>query len=359
MNPLFRKFYDAMKTARKQDEIVRQAGKLARAVKSGRGGFRDLNQVRKGFRDVSRAVKSGDKMDYGRVSSFIKDTLFREMMRALGPLGSIVEAMIRPSAKAMTEDIGKELQAAADLLTKFGYEVTPPVERGSPGIGLGSPASAPSTPAQPMTPSGRPSRRPQPLETEGETVEDRPRMPAGPNGNFVTVSVNGRRFRIRKDDPLLTGEMIKVKSSNVHSIGYTWNDENPAKGTLKVRFLDKRQGRGAGRAGAGYQYFEVDPIVFVAFTKAASKGKFVWDRLRIRGTVSGHQYRYSLATLASDGYVPRAATRIGDTEYFLRRTVKGTNGKVYRSALPDREVGPYNPKPNRGQPNRGGPNRGR
>lgn len=203
----------------------------------------------------------------------------------------------------------------------------------------------------------RQQERPAPLQTEPGTPARRDAQTPEAVSNYVTINIGGRKYRIRRDDPLLTGEMIRVKSSNVHSIGYIWNSDDPAKGTLQVRFLDHRKGRSA-KAGAGYQYFAVHPEVFVSFTKAASKGKFVWDRLRIRGTVSGHQYQYSIATLASDGYTPRKARRVGDHEYFLQRTVKGSNGKVYKSQLPQRMVGPYNPSPNRGTPDRGEPNRG-
>lgn len=362
MNPLFRNFYEAMKKAGRQEDMVRSAGELVRKVKSSRGGFRDLGQVRRGFRDVSRAVKTGDKLSYGRLSQFVKDTLWNEMMRALGPLGSIVGAMLRPNAQAVTQDIERELKAAADLLQHFGYEVSPPpIDQTGSGRGMSTPKS-PAPAAQPMSPSRPPRPEPPPtLETPEPEPRQRPDHPTG---------VNGQRFRIRRDDPLLTGEMIKVKSSNVHSIGYLWNHEDPARGTLQVRFLDKRKGR-TGTAGAGYHYFEVHPAVFVAFTKAASKGKFVWDRLRVRGTVSGHQYRYSLATLSSDGYVPRKARLegggymigppgrhpAGRGEVFQRRTVTGANGRVYQSSLPERFVGFT--RPNRGRPNRGEPNRGR
>lgn len=349
MNPLFKRFAEAMAKAKHQDDAVRAAQKLIRSTRGGRS-FKDLGAVRRGMRTVSKAVKSGDRLQFGRLSQLVKDTLWNELMRGLGPLGPIVGALLRPSQQALTNNIDRELKAAMDLLNQFGYEVTPPTQRTGSETGLSTPPSTTSRVAPPMTPT-------QPLSTPGERVGEQPAIEAG-TSNYVTKVVDGRRYRIRRDDPILTGQMIKVKSSNVHSIGYIWKDSDPARGTLQVRFLDHRKGRGANRAGAGYQYFEVHPKVFVAFTTAASKGKFVWDRLRIRGTVSGHQYRYSIATLASDGYVPRKARRIGDQEYFLRRQVKGQNGKVYQSALPERHVGPYNPRPGRGGPNRGAPNRG-
>lgn len=65
-------------------------------------------------------------------------------------------------------------------------------------------------------------------------------------------------------------EMIAVKSSNVHSIGY----EN---GTLYVRFL----------TGVLYEYYDVPADVYDEFLNASSKGRFVHYRLKGR-------YKYRL-----------------------------------------------------------------
>lgn len=63
-------------------------------------------------------------------------------------------------------------------------------------------------------------------------------------------------------------KMIRVQSSDVHSIGYEC-------GTLYVRFLN----------GGLYAYDGVPEDVFEAFLNAPSKGKFVHQRLKGR-------YRY-------------------------------------------------------------------
>lgn len=141
------------------------------------------------------------------------------------------------------------------------------------------------------------------------------------------------------DDPIYRGEMIKVQSSNVHSIGYQYNDASPSKGTLLVRYL---QGTKQSKyAGPLYEYYDVHPAVFDSMRKASSKGKFVWDRLRVRGTVSGHRKQYKLAGI-SRGYVPRQAKRYGDNEYFVTRSVTGVNTagekRQFKSGLPDRPV---------------------
>ncbi len=76
--------------------------------------------------------------------------------------------------------------------------------------------------------------------------------------------------------------------------------------------------------GPTYAYLNVPPAIFSQMKAAASKGKFVWDKLRVRGTIHGHQYRYILAKPAlidhygsPQYYVPRKATNRG----FVQRSV--------------------------------------
>lgn len=156
------------------------------------------------------------------------------------------------------------------------------------------------------------------------------------------------------NDPVMTGEMIRVSSSNVHSIGFRWNTASPTKGTLLVRYLESEPHSQAKKAGATYAYHDVHPQVFKAFESAASKGKFVWDRLRIRGTVAGKQYDYRLIGLGSSGHVPRQAAQFGKNQYFLRRQVQAANGQSMRSRLPDERVGRARPqRPGSGLPYQG------
>lgn len=276
-----------------------------------------------------------------------------------GPRGDVVKAMLRPAGKPVGT-IQKELEAAAKLLRQFGYAVESP-GGGQPGQKPGQ--SGLSGSIRPATP-----------EPADEHFEE-----AGPE--FGQYRVGGRLYNFQPDDPIITGAMIPVTSSNVHSIGFIWNHKSPMKGTLKVRFLGTNRNQSPqtrGGKGPIYHYFGVHPAIFQSFRDAASKGKFVWDRLRVRGTVSGHQYPYELTKLQADGYVPRQATSrdLGSNgnyrEGFVPRTVRGTNGKVYSSVLQEewlsRVKNRNNPPPhviagrgapNRGTPNRGSPNRGR
>ena len=141
-------------------------------------------------------------------------------------------------------------------------------------------------------------------------------------------------------DPIYNGEMIAVTSSNVHSIGYQINKQSPNSGSLLVRYLQK-QGT-SSVAGDMYEYPRVHPAVFDSMRAAASKGKFVWDRLRVRGSVSGHRYHYRLKEIRG-GKVPRQAVRYGNNEYFIGRQFHAANVKTgekrtFNSSLPDRKV---------------------
>ena len=95
--------------------------------------------------------------------------------------------------------------------------------------------------------------------------------------------------------------------------------------------------------GPMYAYLDVPERVFLRMRLANSKGKFVWDELRQRGTVYGHQYRYVLVhgqLMHHEGrpavYVPRRATRRG---FRVRSEVQpGTRRRAFvHSALPAQE----------------------
>ena len=83
--------------------------------------------------------------------------------------------------------------------------------------------------------------------------------------------------------------------------------------------------------------------VFLTMYNAPSKGIFVWDEIRIRGTVSGHKFDYRLEAVRN-GYVPRKATMTPAGEMYLPRSVKVrsvSTGKV--SVI--KSGGPMRPQP--------------
>jgi hypothetical protein len=187
-------------------------------------------------------------------------------------------------------------------------------------------------------------------------------------GNRVQIVRPGYRATFRTDDPIVTGVMIPVRSSNVHSIGFRMDYNNPAtRSELIVRYLQSdKTGRSRAKVpGPTYAYRGVHPDLFQSFRIANSKGRFVWDELRIRGTVVGHQYAYTLERMAQ-GYVPRRAALVNGQQWLLQRTktahyADGRSEQV-RSIHPNQRIGSYRPssnRPNRGNPDRGRPNRGR
>lgn len=177
----------------------------------------------------------------------------------------------------------------------------------------------------------------------------------------VTPAVGGPPAGRHVRDLAIT--MIPVSgSSNVYAYGY-----DPVQQVLRVQFLAaavhghsvrKTTAGNVGRLGSTvsnvrggpgpvYDYFDVPPSVFNRMVAASSKGKAVWDLLRVRGTIEGHQYRYTLAAagqaqiLGGSGsltYVPRRAVSGG---FRARRTGYGV-----RSLLPS-EFGPrsFGPAP--------------
>lgn len=355
-NPLFPQFERALREAALREFRATRIGQLANEVARLSRGSGSRRQATKLVREITRTAKGVAKYslgsDLGRwvskaVGDFLKPIV--NLLRGLSgggrrpPGGGGPAAPFSPPPGEPRNPFDEEIQTAIRFLEAFGYTVTGPGRTAAP------------------EPKSEPEQRPQDLGFRTE-----PPLEPGQR------RVGGRILQGSENDPLYTGEMIEVESSNVHSIGFLWNDANPMQGTLKVRFLqDSRKGKGK-IAGPLYYYYDVHPLVFDAFRRAGSKGGFVWDRLRIRGTVSGHRFQYELRGIA-EGYLPRKATRYGNNEYFIGRrarfqSVRTGEIQEFESALPDRFVqsletprrGPQGfVPPDRGTPNRGGPNRGR
>lgn len=407
-------------SAFRQTELGQLVQQIDRLRSSGRISDRELRdfynraqrvvQNRHTLRSTLSRTPIGGLIDqverYGRGT--LKETLLSAIFNNLGPLGGLLQGLIRPRGIRVAPTTQGELDIAAEMLRMFGYNVSPPGASRIP-VTMTAPAATPTQSAgslehqvqeatdlleflgftvtppapelsqPPVTPTGeQPSGiGPRPAtgsgvpdaspESQGFTTEPPGRERTGKPRRMkvqdipgrVRLWVDGREFTVPEGDPIITGEMVPVESSNVHSIGFIWNGATPEKGTLKVRFLDKRKGAHRSGKGATYHYFDVHPLMFLAFQNAASKGKWVWDNLRIRGTVSGHQRRYQLARISANGYVPRAAVRLGNEEWYLPRTVRGANGRQYKSELGAQLVRRMDDaRPNDGSPNRGAPNRG-
>lgn len=148
----------------------------------------------------------------------------------------------------------------------------------------------------------------------------------------------------------------KAPSSNVHQVGY-----DPDERTLYVRFyptnleygVAKKRRAGAGNQGPVYAYYNVPKGIFDHLLNANSPGRAVWDKLRVRGSRSAHQFGYSLAAeglmwnkarTQQIEYVPRKAEGKG----FAPREFRGMDGRTVRNTLP--MTAPARGTPNRGEP---------
>lgn len=299
--------------------------KAAEAM-AGRGGLSRLLTSTQISQVVARAKKEA--------RSSGNEAGFREIVANLGPVGQLVEQLV--GAGSGTRRQG-EREILRGILGEFGF---------STDVGRST------LEAMGFKVAGKPKPKPELPKT---TKRGTPRK-------VLDVDFGGgkkRRFKI--DSPVITGDMVKVTSSNVHSIGFDIDWNNPRSGTLKVRFLGGGSGPGMfGRVGPGplYHYHDVPTEMFEDFMRSASKGGWVWDELRIRGTVSGRQFEYNLAGTGPTGYVPRQATlRRKDQEWFMQREFADESGQIRRSRLPNQFVKFY--RPDTGAPNRGAPNRGK
>jgi hypothetical protein len=270
---------------------------------TGRIGYAEVLRIAEqvgGFRDYAPSILQELRL-IERYAAFDYRRYLQQFLKQLGPAGRLLEVIVSGLTKEGRLDA---VQVAVELLRAFGFEVLP-----RPGLPLSPQERRRAIQAaqqfldwaaqfQPI-----PERRPvQPAKTAERAIETK--RTAAAQGEYVVVpfATGGRQFP--SDHPLVTGEMVQVDSKNVHSIGYDLNTN-----TLYVRFLVEhvREGYVHRYPGALYGYRNVTPDEFLDFLSAPSKGGWVWDHLRIRGTVSGHQKDYFLAGVAR-GYVPRKAT---------------------------------------------------
>ena len=203
----------------------------------------------------------------------------------------------------------------------------------------------PGAPVEPPPPDEPTTGAPPPDEPDEPPLEE----PAGGRG---------APYRIGDWRRVMVGMRLTPGSSNV--FGYYFEFESRTQGILYVTFLGVNSDGSRSGTGQTYAYYDVSGRKYHEFARASdsSAGKAVWDYLRIRGTISGHQHNYRL--IQSHGmYVPRKATPEGFRSRAV--TARGTGVRGYRrSTLPERLfVTPERRnRPDRGEPDRGTPNRG-
>lgn len=228
----------------------------------------------------------------------------------LGPLGDVLKHLLAPDRHRPPGGlVGRQIQAAIDFLESYGYDVIPPAD----------------------------------WRTEGRWPIAEEELPTGverePGRRTVDVPMaGGPPRRLPPDHPLLSGDFQHAPgSSNVHSYAYDYDSA-----TLYVRFLGRSEGGSRTGPGPLYSYTNVEPERFLELERAPSKGRWVWDHLRVRGTISGHQYDYQLLAVVG-GYVPRKATLTPQGEAYMPRTLRVPGGQWLRSRRPEQVVRPLQP----------------
>lgn len=378
-SPLFKNASSGTRQQVRREFQRTKAGRLAKeiigAYRAGSSGNIAHLMRSRGPLTQSELIRSVRGMDIGRVAmdvakyakggSSLASRVAQDFLKELGPIGKLLAGIAQGvQAGSSTRGIRSELATALNFLDAFaddepevldrmkeilesrGYKVTGPAGRQAGG---------------PSEPSRRSDAIDLPFGIPGRTQ-------AGTQRKVVDIPVTtGKKQRFPIDHPIVSGAMVPApQSSNVHSYGYDIENEQ-----LYVRFkapAPKGQKTRPNQPGSLYQYSDVDPSQFLRLHRASSKGTWVWDELRIRGTVSGHQRSYRLVGITM-GYVPRMATLRPDGEWFVQRSIRGRGGKRLTSSRPDQLVRRLSPTgapntgapsgPNRGTPNRGTPNRGR
>lgn len=312
---------------------------------------RQLAQILEAIAKFSRGGRRG--LSHG---------LWRMIGGAFGPLGELV-GVVADVFSGNRSPTQKDINDAVAMLHEFGYEITP---RGpstgpppiAPGHRVGQPRSVNtvSQPGQrpPPLPGRRSTEQPPPLPWNRPGYQPPPlpgktgRVPpvADPWGPETTIDT-------RRVTPQFANQEIETpESSNVFSFAYdadvgqlyvTYKAAGPLTNERSRTGYRKRphvRGPTYAYGGAGRP---IPNSLYEQFvTETHSKGMFVWDHLRVRGTVHGHKYPYMLtAGELRDGsiYVPRKATAKG----FRVRTVKYVDtpiGSGYQqSQLPQRLFG--------------------
>jgi hypothetical protein len=236
---------------------------------------------------VGQAAKQVER--YGRSSSPDQQRMARAFLRSLGPVGELISLLSGLSGKR-ANSATNSADVATILLQAMGQEITPARRsrrRAQPTLAASDLLNAMADiTGEPPPDLGLE----EPPATDDRGGTRRPPMRRGGGGEGGGGGPN---------DPTFTGEMQPgPEDSNVYSYGYNSDTAN-----LYVRFRnEKTEG-----PGSLYRYSGVTIPEFRSLMSAASKGGWVWDHLRIRGTVTGHKKDYALVGIVG-GYVPRKAT---------------------------------------------------
>jgi len=309
--------------------------------------------------DVQRYFRGGStvRSAFGQLASLVAELLGFSRGQRGAPSRTDIQDAIDVMAEAGLDP--RNVQAAAATVGGAGRAGQPSAPRSGP-----QPLTATQTLPRPArgfrvggTPPGSPSLDPRnrlPPELRLPPGGDRITVPGDadwPEEHLIDTRVISAALVDR-----LTGqqslEWIETpQSSNVYSFAY-----DHSQSILYVTFkAPSNQRRRPHVTGATYAYgSKARPIparMYESLLRASSKGEWVWDKLRVRGSRWRHQVPYILTAGGFDGragfdgdpmahYIPRKATARG----FRVRTVPvlgsaRRRGAIGRSTLPE-QIGP-------------------
>lgn len=260
---------------------------------------------------LAKALREGPRR-FARGGASLGKSVGAALGGALGGAGrlfrNLLALLTRRRVPLAPVDVAEAEQALAGLLPTRPPTGIQPI--GVPGLGgIVSPPAPPRGPVAPPTPEGQPEEEEAGFDTGVQMIR------ATGSSNVWSYGYDPQKSTIYV--AYLAPQLDRSKVSHHPS------------GSLRVE-TGAHQGK-RNAPGATYAYLDVPARVFRRMQSAASKGKFIWDELRIRGTIYGHQYRYMLVAGApTEGgvYVPRKATKKG-----LRFRSVAAPGKGRRSAF--------------------------
>lgn len=274
---------------------------------------------RKLIRDARRAIRGSG------------GTILQNLARSIGgEYGESIAVLAQVFSGSRAKPRPRDVQSAVDLLKQEGIDVSPPKPPRTGPPAPPPPVQRPTRPGQP------PPRQPPPRQIPSHgRRQTRIRDVRDLDNDWPEEQVIDTRIisaPIVTNSNVFDNEIETPQSSNVFSFAYDFDQsilyvtfKAPGPAVKKETRVSSSTGKEytlyhrAHKRGPMYSYGgrmrKIPQHVYSRMKSAASAGEFVWDELRIRGTIYGHRYPYTLVNPGelSDGsvYVPRKATKRG------------------------------------------------
>lgn len=267
------------------------------------------------------------------------------LVREISPIMRVLDWLSGTRRGAPRES---DVEKAVALLQGAGYQVIPPGPARR-GLAPAGPVQAP--PGHGSYDVGQPPDSGGGLGGLQRAGTGGPRLPVGtfPGGLYVPMELvagSSNVYAIGYTEDTLTMRVEYLAASvSVESLrGRGHSGPNRVRGALHKTVLRARHG-----PGPLYDYHGVPPEVFISIHNSASKGTAIWDELRVRGTVYGHQFDYELVAASKSLVLSQAAfgfgppRRVGTVTYVPRKAVGPgqfqsrmirQGNRVFRSLLP-------------------------